>query len=384
MTKSGICKMLKFIAFSIVFFGVFSSCSKKVTEAESAGTMAWEKMFGGKLTDGGNSVKQTSDGGFIIAGYYGDSYSDVYLIKTDTYGNLQWEKTYGPRGTHAGESVQQTSDGGYVIAGRTELFGTGNCNIYLIRTNSAGDTIWTRSIGEDSLEIAHSVEQSTDGGFIIAGCTHSSQYGDIYLVKTNVKGNVVWTKTIGGGTSDVAYSIKRTSDGGFIVTGLSSLGKDFADLFLLKINEYGETLWIKFYGGDGFDIGYSVQQTNDGGYVAVGKTNSFGNDWHDIYLIKVNGNGNLIWEKTFGGEYSDYAYSVQQTFDGGYIIAGLTQSFNEYYGYIIKTDCYGNEIWSQTYGETGWDGANSIQQTSDGGYIVAGYSNYDVWLFKIE
>ena len=318
-----------------------------------SGQIGWTKTYGGSDDDWGHSVQQTRDGGYIIAGYTlsfgaGGSDYDVYLIKTDAYGNVEWTKTYGGSDLDYGCSVQQTSDGGYIIAGWTFSFGAGEADVYLIKTDAYGNVEWTKTYGGSYYDWGYSVQQTEDGGYIIAGSFSVDGWDfDVYLIKTDAYGNVEWTKTYGGSDDDWGRSVRQTLDGGYIIAGKTESfgadGSDF-DVYLIKTDAYGNAEWTKTYGGSNWDYGYSVQQTQDGGYIIAGWTKSFGAGDSDVYLIKTDAYGNVEWTKTYGGSYCDFGESVQQTLDGGYIIAGGTCSFGA--GgedvYLIKTDAYGN------------------------------------------
>jgi hypothetical protein len=358
----------------------------------------WQKTFGGSRDDKGYSVQQTSDGGYIITGmahfFFTGSY-DVYLIKTDSEGNLLWQKPFGGGNDDWGESGQQTSDGGFIISGETNSFGAGRCDIYLIKTDSEGNLLWQKTIGGILDDYGYSVQQTTDGGYIIAGYTGSFGAGwyDVYLVKTDPNGNLLWHKTFGGSGKDYAGSVQQTTDGGYIITGLTqSFGAGKSDVYLIKTDPNGNQEWQRTFGGNSDDAGYSVQQTSDGGYIIAAYTTSFGAGSYDAYLIKTDSAGNLRWQKTFGGSGFDVVSSVQQTKDGGYIIAGQTQSFGagSYDVYLIRTDSDGNSVWQKTIGGNREDVGWSVQQTTDGGYIVAGWTwsfgagDYDVYLIKLS
>lgn len=357
----------------------------------------WQKTFGGSSWDEGHSVQQTSDGGYIIAGRtesFGAGYSDVYLIKTDSAGNLLWQKTFGGAYDDDGYSVQQTTDGGFIIAGRTESFGLGWWDVYLIKTDPSGNLQWQKNFGGVYWDKGYSVRQTSDGGFIIAGWTWSSGLDNVYLIKTDSSGNLLWEKTFGGTGNDYGESVQQTSDGGYIIAGGTlSFGAGSRDVYLIKTDPNGNSQWQKTFGGASDDRGTSVQQTTDDGFIIAGWTGSFGvGGYYDVYLIKTDSAGNLLWEKTFGGAGGDSGHSVQQTTDGGYIIAGETDFWGDLGGdvYIIKTDPNGNLQWQKTFGGADGDSGHSVQQTADGGYIIAGVTcsfgagDADVYLIKLS
>jgi hypothetical protein len=266
--------------------------------AASAQT-SWWRTYGGTDSDVGFSVQQTSDGGYIIVGYtrsFGLGH-DVYLIKTNASGDTLWTRTYGGTNTDEGHSVQQTSDGGYIIVGRTGSFGAGGWDVYLIKTDGSGGTLWTRTYGGTNHDEGNSVRQTSDSGYVIAGITKSFGVGsyDVYLIKTNASGDTLWTRTFGGADDDDGGSVQQTSDGGYIIAGRTagSFGSVSYDVYLIKTNALGETLWTRTYGGPNSDWSYSVQQTSDGGYIIAGATFSYGAGPYDVYLIKTDANGNV-------------------------------------------------------------------------------------------
>ena len=355
----------------------------------------WQKTFGGNYSEWGHSVQQTSDGGFIIAGEtnsFGKG-RDVYLIKTDSTGNMQWQKNLGGDSVDWGYSVQQTSDGGYIIVGGTYSFGAGENDVYLIKTDSEGNLQWQKAFGGSHFDYGESVKQTKDGGFIIAGSTASFGEGsyDVYLIKTDSAGNLQWQKTFGGIWYDWGYSVQQTRGGGFIIAGTTaSFGGGSYDVYLVKTNPAGDMRWQKTFGGSNLDEARSVQQAK-GGFIIAGFTKSFGEGSWDAYLIKTNPAGNMRWQKTFGGVGEDYGCSVKRTTDGGFVITGLTTSFGEVNGdvYLVKTDSAGNLRWQKTFGGSNEDYGNSVQQTRDGGFIIAGSTRsfgegrLDVYLIKV-
>lgn len=363
-------------------------------------SQGWEKTYGGTLWSNGRSVQQTSDGGFIITGIIDQDGStnvwDIYLIKTDINGDTLWTKTYGGINEDRGYSVQQTIDGGYIIIGSTESYGSGYGDIYLIKTDINGNSQWTKAIGSEYDERGYYVQQTIDGGYVAVGYTRSSSNGlkDVYLVRLDDLGNILWTKVFGGDLMDYGYSVKETIDGGYIVVGGSdSFGNVVSeDVYLIKTDGNGDVVWEKTFGGSENDYGNCIIETTDGSYVISGVTASFGNGYNDVYLIKTNNLGDVIWTKTFGGELYDFGYSIQQTSDEGYIVIGETNSYGngQYDVYLLKIKNNGDSLWTRTYGGPNDDWGFAGKQTYDDGYIITGgthsfgpsYSN--VYLIKTD
>jgi hypothetical protein len=360
--------------------------------------ITFERTYGGTGNDWGWSVQQTRDSGYIITGSttsIGAGRLDVYLVKTSAYGETLWTRAYGGAYNEFGRSVQQTTDSGYVITGYTGSFGAGASDVYLIKTDQDGDTLWTRTYGGPDYEDGHSVQQTADGGYIIAGHTNSfgAGFDDVYLIRTNASGDTLWTRTFGGDTDDYGYSVQQTADSGYVIAGSTTRrGADNFDVYLIRTNARGDTLWTKTYGGEYHDGGYSVLQTAENGFVIVGYTASSGAGSDDVFLINTDAQGDTLWTRTFGGGFDDGSHSLQQTPDNGYIIAGTTSSFGAGTDdvYLVKTDARGNALWTRTFGGTDRDIGSSVQHSADGGFVVAGrtYSfgegSADFYLIKTD
>ena len=370
-----------------------SRVGQQTTSTSGIEVQSWSKTFGGVDGDEGDSVQQTLDGGYIITGWtysFGAGIADLWLIKTDEQGNKLWDRTFGGANYDSGYSVQQTLDGGYIITGFTDSFGEDA--LWLIKTDDQGNMIWDRTFGGAYNEKSTSVQQTLDGGYIIMGGTHSLGAGsyDLWLIKTDDQGNKIWDRTFGGEEYDFCGSVQQTLDGGYIITGSTwSFGAGLADLWLIKTDGQGNKLWDRTFGGAEEDDGWSVQQTLDGGYIITGYTESFGAGSNDLWLIKTDEQGNKLWDRTFGGARDEMSVSVQQTLDGGYIIMGSTDSFGADQ-WLIKTDEKGNKIWDRTFGGEDQDYGWSVQQTLDGGYIITGSTwsfgegLTDLWLIKTD
>jgi len=358
------------------------------------------KAIGGKYDDGGNSLIQTSDGGYAIAGCtssFGAGQLDVYVVKLDAHGNLQWTKTIGgPYYNEERLSLIQTSDGGYVIAGYTFSFGAGEADVYLVKLDAHGNLQWTKTIGGKKEDVGLSLIQTSDGGYAIAGSTKSFGVGkaDVYVVKLDAKGNLRWTRTVGGPGNEIGFSLIQTSDGGYVIAGTTaSFGAGEADVHVVKLDAHGNLQWTKTIGGPGNEIGFSLIQTSDGGYAITGTTTSFGAGEPDVYVVKLDAHGNLQWTRTIGGPGGEVGHSLIQSSDGGYAIAGATASSpaGEADVYVIKLDANGKPQWTKTIGAKNENlSRSSIIQTSDGSYVIAGTTRsfglggMDVYVVKLD
>ncbi|MDO9184898.1 MAG: T9SS type A sorting domain-containing protein [Bacteroidia bacterium] len=331
------------------------------------GTINYEEIWG---------LDITSDNGFILAGY--TNIDNGYILKLNSNGDTIWTKNIDAGGMDLLYSIQQTQDNGFIVGGRTSGFGGGGLDMFLIKIDSNGNNQWTKAIGGPGDETINSVKETSDGGFIIAGNTYSFGAGlnDFYIVKMDSSGNILWSKSIGGTGNDNAYSITQTIDSGYVAVGLTaSTGAGDKDVLSVKLDKNGNIVWTKTYGGTGDDRANSIQQTIDGGFIISGVTNSFGAGNYDFYLIKTDLSGNLSWEKTFGGVGDDWAYSIEQTKDNGFILAGYTASFGkgdkDYY--LVKSNSVGDTIWTRTFGGPMAEIGTLAKQTSDNGYAIIGY-----------
>lgn len=342
------------------------------------------KTYGGPANDIGTSVRQTPDAGFIVAGgtqSYGAGLEDVYLVKTNAAGNTLWERTYGGAGQDRGNDVQQTGINWeyFVITGYTSSSGAGSFDVYLIKTDDQGNMLWSRTYGGSGWDEGRSVLPMSDGGYVIAGSTESSGAGmtDVYLIRTDANGSLLWEKPYGGALRDYGESVDHTGDGGYIIAGWTeSLGAGGTDVYLIKTDSNGGVVWQKTYGGPGPDYGRSVQHTEDGGFIIAGESASSGVGGMEVYLIKTDKAGNVQWTRTYGGARNDYGISVRQMSNGGYLVAGWTESFGAGMAdvYVIKTDSTGNVLQTDTFGGAYNDYGLEIRQTRDNGFVVTGYT----------
>ncbi len=353
----------------------------------------WNKTFGGNDIDIGRSGCQTSDGGYLIVGdteSRGIGGKDIWVIKTDSDGNEIWNRTFGGRGDDFGFSVTQTSNEEFIITGWTYSYGNGDADVWVIKINSNGVEQWNHTYGGTGYDIGVSIQQATDGGYIIFGDTFSYGSGasDYWLIKTDINGYEQWNKTFGGLEAEWAGSVQQTADGGFVLIGHAYPSRySESNVWLLKTTLNGMVEWEKVFGGNGPDAGTSIQQTVDGGYIMTGFINN------DAWLMKTDGVGNEQWSKTFGESSLDIGYSVQQIEQGGFIVAGSTigQYGEHSSAWLIKTDNNGILQWEKFFGKTENDNlCYFVSEISSNSYFLIGEtSSYgagesDVWLIKIS
>jgi len=358
----------------------------------------WAYTYGGAGDDYAYSVQQTSDGGYVVAGAtysFGAGGNDSWIMKLDANGVVAWQKAYGGTGVEYPNYVLQTQDGGYIVSGYTSSFGTVGLDSWIMKIDKNGGVEWQKAYGGTGRDYTSPVQQTLDGGYIVVGWTYSFGNGgvDLWLFKLDENGDIVWQKTYGGTGNEYGWFVQQTSDGGYIVVGeTTSSGAGNADAWVIKLDANGNVTWQKTYGGTGDDYAYAIQQTQDLGYIVAAETNSFGAGSSDVWVFKLDTNGNVTWQKTYGGTGSEFPWFTQQTQDLGYIVAAETNSFGagQYDGWLLKLDANGNVTWQKTYGGTGNDYAWFAQQANDGGYIVAGDSESfgqggrDAWILKLD
>ncbi len=412
-----------------------------LSQIEAQPAIEWQRALGGTASETLWCINQTSDGGFITAGFTTSNDGDVsgnhgggdcWVVKLSQTGQVEWQKCLGGTSTENASSIFQTSDDGYIMAGKThsedgDVSGNhGNWDYWVVKLNSTGSIEWQKTLGGTGEEYGFSIQQTMDGGSIMAGFSGSTDgdvsgnhgYADYWVVKLSSTGDIQWQKSLGGSNgAEQAFFIRATSDGGYVVVGNGgstdgdiSDSQGGTDFWVVKLSSLGDIEWERSLGGNAGDAARSVIQAADGGYVVVGEvgsnntgqvTNNHG--LYDYWVVKLSSEGDLEWQKTLGGSDSDWARSVCQAPDGGFVVPGQTYSTDgDAEGcdgadiLVIKLSPLGEIEWKKILGGSAGDGVNSIVRTADGGYILAGetYSNdgdvsgnhggRDAWVVKLS
>ncbi len=423
----------------LLTIGLFLNLSVIYSQAP---TIQWQKCFGGAGNEYAYSIQQTADGGYIIAGGGSQSTGDItgnhgsidfWIVKLNNVGVIVWQKSLGGTGVEEAEFIQETADG-FIIAGKSnsnngDVTGNHGSNDYwVVKLDNSGVIVWQKSFGGSASDVAYSVQQTNDDGYIVFG-TSSSIDGDItgghsgfdcWAIKLDSLGQIVWQKSFGGSGNDYGYNIRQTIDGGFVFAGASgSVDGDVTvsnhggiDFWIVKLNNLGTIAWQKSLGGTGNEYAFSIEQTSDGGYIVGGASESSDGDLtvnngnQDYWVVKLDSLGTIVWQRSLGGAGNEYSSSnVKQTIDGGYILSVTSESINgditDNHGlndyWIVKLNNIGAIEWQKTLGGSADDNVYSIEQTTDGGYIVAGGSGstdgditsgnngtFDYWIVKLN
>ncbi|RLA71070.1 MAG: hypothetical protein DRG09_01375 [Epsilonproteobacteria bacterium] len=356
---------------------------KKVKKPEIYHAL-WEKMYGGKDDDIAYGIVALEEGESAMVGTcksFNAQNTDICVTRLNAQGEMKWRLLLGGAKKDEGKAISRAADGTLMILGTTKsLAKKYDSDLYVAKVSLEGKLIWEKGIGGDRDEFAGGIAGTDDGGVLVVGDSESfgNHYKDIYIVKLSKEGEVHSSRTIGGEKEDSAKALTRTKDGNMVMVGHreveSSGNKDF---FVMKLNQNGQKIWAKTYGGKYADTLSGVTASIDGGIVATGKTRSFGSDQTDLSVMKFDMQGELVWHKIYGFKYYEYGNAVTSTLDGGFMIAGGTNTLGNggHSVYMLALDKNGKLIWSHVYGDREKDRAHSIARMSDGTIIVAGESD---------
>jgi hypothetical protein len=364
----------------VTFFLLFFICN--ITNAQGR----WAYVYGSSNNEKPYCIMQTTDNGFIAVGTsnsFSASGDDYWLIKLNNTGSISWQEYFSTLQSDIAYSVWQTIDGGYVIGGESSILSAPNKDLLVIKTDSSGGSNWQKIYSSGYASQFASIQQTADNGYImgastIASLSNISQSSDVWVIKLTSTGNVSWQYLYGSESNEYARFVKPTSDGGYIVAAdaLYNMTEE-SDIWILKLSSTGAVSWQRKFGWafsqNSNENAHAVEQTSDGGYIVAGTTNTYGAGNKDIWVLKLDSSGNPVWQRTYGGAMDDAAYSIVQTNDGGFVLTGFTDSAepDNRDAIVIKLDPNGNIIWQKRYGGPYTDEGYSIKQTNDGGFIIA-------------
>ncbi len=392
------------------------------------GKVSWIRNYGGEGSDTGQSVIRTSDGGYAVLGYTNSMTGDItdksspvndyWLLKLADNGDIEWSRTYGGSKDDRGQTVIQTSDGGYAIVGYAmSSDGDGSNNEgfhdnWILKLDSAGTIEWERSFGFAGHDHSYDIVQTDDGGFFFVGFLDvvasrgeggeskgnsltRHGVGEFWGTKLDAQGNLQWRRYFGGTNNDRAHAVALATDGGYVLSGFSesddadiSLTKGSYDFWVIRLDAAGELVWERTFGGSGIDISYDIANTDDGAFLISGNTFSSDTDVlenngeSDIWIIKIDDEGRLMWQAGYGGQKFDAAQSVNSFGEGNFIVSGNTRSsdgdISKNAGqndmWVVLADANGQLLWQQTFGGTGLDFGFDAVESHDGGIMLVGES----------
>jgi hypothetical protein len=353
--------------------------------------------YGGPKWEEARALDVSEDGSTVVAGVtrsFGAVSEDAWVVKLDERGRIVWENRYGGTGSEAANSIRQTADGGYVVAGQTDSYAAGAQDVWVLKLNPGGSVQWQKRYGGPGDDSAAQVEQTIDGGYVVAASTASFPKGDrnIWLLKLDEVGQIQWQSTYQGAGADWPVGVQQTHDGGYVVAG-GTFTEDARsyDMWVLRLDGSGEIVWQRSYGTEIDELPQSIVQTAEGGYALAGYTTSLEAIGEDVFLLKLDGSGEVEWYRMLGGAQPDRAYSLESSADGGYVVAGGTYSYGRGNRdiWILKLDEEGTLEWQVTYGGPASDAALAIERSPDG-YALAGYTRSfsageeDVWVLKMN
>ena len=443
--------------FTLLFALIILSCAKEDAEiafdslkTDFKGELDWVKNFGGSGNESAQAIIKTDDGGYAILGYTSSINGDVstkteeendyWFLKFDGNGNLQWNKTYGGSKDDIGQSLSQTKDGGYILTGYSMSSdgdvsnNEGFHDNWILKLDAQGVLEWQSSYGFSGHDHSYDILEASQGGYFFTGFLDitsaradgntekgnsltSHGVGEFWGTKIDENGSVQWRGYFGGTNNDRAHSVVQTNDGGFVMAGFTesddydiSNTNGSYDFWVVKVDSFGNLVWEHSFGGEGIEVSYDIAKTSDNGFVVVGNTFSANGDIlvnhgeSDMWMIKLDEEGNLIWEQTYGGSQFDLAQAVVESKDGGFLIAGNTKSedqdstlnMGENDIWVVKTNKTGELVWQKSFGGSGLDFGFDLLENSDGSIMVVGESsstdfnsvslkgNTDVILLKIK
>jgi hypothetical protein len=399
--STAVVRIIAFLVFSfVIFFTLILKPKRSPAEEQYSRDLKTLHTYGGKRADSGWNVVNAGDGYMAVGdtASYGQGSNNAYLIKTDLDGNLVWTRTFGGNGAQSGIGLCAANDNGFVIAGGSTSGGSGQADGYLVKTDKDGEQAWENYYGGDNYDYFYSVCKAVDKGYAAVGYTSSFGAGlnsDVYLVKTDDKGNKLWQKTYGGPGWDIGYSIIQSGEGGYMIAGYTtSYGAGKSDMYVIKTDADGNCVWARTYGGGREDRAVSIIQAEGGGYIIEGKSQSYvsrGFGW-DLVLMKIDPLGKELWTRVYPAAEAEIGNCIAKASGGGYIAVGTKKCYGicDTNIYVIRTDAEGNSKWVRIFSGKSDEFANSVCRAQGTGYIVLGTTlsfgqgNGDIFMMKIS
>lgn len=375
------------------YFGLEATVDVQVDTESTQSADEWDKLYtAGSFTEG-SYAEQTMDGGYIVSGTTFSNYvpQDAIVLKTNEKGFLEWKQTFGGEFDDKAREIKQTEDGGYIFVGKSE--DEDGSSVWVIKLKSSGKVEWEKKFRNQVINDGFAISQTKDGGYIVTGMTikPGPNWGKepndpetivkVYLLKLKANGKLQWEKTFEKNSRAFGSSVQQTTDGGYVIIGSASYNNDYSP-YLIKLNAKGAVEWDKVIESTIDDYGYYGQQTTDGGYIIMG----------DKTIDKLDAQGDVVWNKDYSDDYGfNHFISVQQTNDGGYILAREDRKTEGFQTGLLKLNSTGSEEWSKSFGKENTDYyPYSVRQTADNGFIVTGQAtkmddfDFDAYLYLLK
>ena len=339
----------------------------------------WSRTYGGNVDEECDAIVKTLDGGLLLVGFttsFGAGSFDVWLERVDSGGNHIWSHTYGGINVEACYKAIPLEDGGFILAGHTGSYGAGDFDYWLLKIDSQGSQLWSRTYGGSSADRCFDAIRTSDGGYVMAGLTQSfgAHSSDIWILKVSDTGDSLWSRKFGGTGQDVAIAVTESGDGSLLFTGITgSQGEPNGDVILQKLSASGDSLWVHTFGGNQYDAPWAIAQTPTGGYAIAGYTNSMGAGASDFYFVVTDESGNELWHRTYGGAMDEWCYDMIPMSSDGYLLAGRTASFGSggYDMWALRIALNGDSLWSKTFGTSAFEDCRGATVIG-GNYYLAG------------
>lgn len=366
-----------------------------ITSAIGQGVeIVWDSTYGGSDDDWAFDVIECANGGFLIGAItysFGSGWGDIWLIRIDDEGTPQWSRTYGDINGEYGDAIIELDDGSFVIAGYTNSIGAGGYDAWLLCVDENGNHQWNQTFGGPGNDWCFDAIKCSTNGFALVGTTENfgASGRDMWLIRTDSVGNLLWNRTYGGSGTEYGRSLVECDGGGFVLAGhTNSYGSGEKDAWLVRVNSSGNLIWSHTFGNVGNDEAYSIVKTNSNGYAFLGSTVSIVSGGQQLWLVEIDDDGDLVWQKEYGGDGVDYGYALEKMGENYLLGGSLSASSNDFF--LVCTNSSGNQIWSEHWGGSNGDGCEGLVYCSDGSIVLAGHTwSYgagggDVWVIGVD